>query len=130
MARSPAAAPPDTTISDQPALDMDPLDGQVGATQAALLRSITAGRATRIITSRDDAAVAAALAIASSLDQAIAYGATLETVVKGTTALRAYLAALNLTPASRDEDAYVEHDEQGTDPDWVAGAGQVSHPAD
>lgn len=121
------------TAGDQPVtLPIDPLDGLPGATETALRRSVATARQTRQITTRDDAAVQAALAIAHSLDQAIAYGATLETVVKGTTALRAYLAALNLTPASRDEmdPPHVDPDPADDAPDWLTGAAEVGHPAD
>ena len=116
---------------DQPPLALDPLGGRAGPVAAALARSVAAARQAGRITGRDDAAVAATQAVAASLDQAIAYGATLETVVKGTTALRAYLAALNLTPASREDSTYDDdHDRTDDRPAWVDGAGQVSHPSD
>lgn len=109
-------------------------NGAVGPVEAALVRSVTAGRQARTITARDDAAVAAARSVARSLDQAIGFGATLETVIKGTTALRAYLAALNLTPASRDDESEagpVDHTGDDTPgPDWVAGAAAIPNPAD
>lgn len=117
------------TTGDQPAtLPIDPLDGRPGATESALRRSVAAARAARQITSRDDAAIAGAYAIAHSLDEAIAYGATLEVVVKGTTALRAYLAALNLTPASREDTPSVDPDPAA--PDWLTGAAEVVDQAD
>lgn len=119
-----------TDALPQPPLDLDPLNGHPGPVTASLARSVAAARAAGRIAPLDEAAIGAATAIARSLDEAIGYGATLETVIKGTTALRAYLAALNLTPASRDEDGFsVDHGDPDT-PDWVAGAATVSHTTD
>jgi hypothetical protein len=112
-------------------LPIDGVDPVDGTCEIALRRSVAAGRKSGLITSRDDAAVAAAAAVAHSLDTAISYGATLDVVVKGTTALRAYLAALNLTPASRDEDGYVNVDtDPSPAPDWLDGAAKVPDTAD
>lgn len=123
-------------VEPSPVSDVDPAGvRRPGPAEQSLIDSVDAARRAKTLTPHDDAAVYAARAVARSLDQAIAYGAQLDAVIKGTTALRHWFTALNLTPAARERDnsfrdVPTEPEHQGTD--WTAdyGAPALVHTAD
>lgn len=106
----------------------------VGPAESTLLDSVAAAKRAHTLTPHDDAAIYAALAVARALDQSIRFGAQLDAVIKGTTALRHWYTALNLTPAARERDnswrdVPTEPDTDQTDWTGEFGAATVGDPA-